>query len=185
MKDKTITMTRPKEAVETNDGITRLIAPIGLVLGAVFGMAGTFVSSVTVRGLLWGVDGIALIVATALLAIRYFRQGNDLAAAGFLVFALGETLILAVGSNNDATPIFAAGAGLWASSLALISASSVMPPWLRLVGNIAALLFTVVAVGAFMRHALTPLSRPLPFFAYPFLAASLFGWAWVHYESTT
>jgi hypothetical protein len=29
---------------------------------------------------------------------------------------------------------------------------------------------------------LTPLSEPLPFFAYPFLAATLFGWAWMHYR---
>jgi hypothetical protein len=28
--------------------------------------------------------------------------------------------------------------------------------------------------------SLTPLSRPLPFFAYPFLALTLFGWAWAH-----
>lgn len=28
-----------------------------------------------------------------------------------------------------------------------------------------------------------PLSQQLPFFAYPFLAAALFGWAWVHYRN--
>lgn len=28
-----------------------------------------------------------------------------------------------------------------------------------------------------------PLSQPLPFFAYPFPAAALFGWAWVHYRN--
>jgi len=39
-----------------------------------------------------------------------------------------------------------------------------------------------LAVQLFMGHALTPLSQPLPFFAYPFLVATLFGWAWVHYR---
>ena len=34
----------------------------------------------------------------------------------------------------------------------------------------------------FMGRALTPLSQPLPFFAYPFLAVTLFGWAWVDYR---
>ncbi len=51
-----------------------------------------------------------------------------------------------------------------------------------LAGLLGALLFSVVAVQIFMGGALTPLSKPLPFFAYPFLAATLLGWAWVHYR---
>lgn len=30
--------------------------------------------------------------------------------------------------------------------------------------------------------ALNPLSKPLPFVAYPFLVATLIGWAWTHYR---
>lgn len=163
----------------------RLIAPSGLVIGAVLGMAGTFVPSASLRGLLWGLDGIALVVATALLTIHHFRRGNDLVAAGFLVFVVGEALILA-GAAMDleaSAPLFGAGVGLWAASLTLVSAPNVMPSWLRLVAAIAALLFATVAVQIFMGRALTPLSQPLPFFAYPFLAAALFGWAWVHYRN--
>jgi hypothetical protein len=77
-------------------------------------------------------------------------------------------------------PVFAAGVGLWAAALALISTPNVMSAWIRGVAAIAALLFAVVAVQVFMGRTLTPLSQPLPFFAYPFLAATLFGWAWVH-----
>jgi hypothetical protein len=163
----------------------RLIASSGLVIGAVLGMAGTFVPSASLRGLLWGLDGIALVVATALLTIHHFRRGNDLVAAGFLVFVVGEALILA-GAAMDleaSAPLFGAGVGLWAASLTLVSAPNVMPSWLRLVAAIAALLFATVAVQIFMGRALTPLSQPLPFFAYPFLAAALFGWAWVHYRN--
>ena len=163
----------------------RLIAPSGLVIGAVLGMAGTFVPSASLRGLLWGLDGIALVIATALLTIHHFRRGNDLVAAGFLVFVVGEALILA-GAAMDleaSAPLFGAGVGLWAASLTLVSAPNVMPSWLRLVAAIAALLFATVAVQIFMGRALTPLSQPLPFFAYPFLAAALFGWAWVHYRN--
>jgi hypothetical protein len=130
-------------------------------------------------------DGIALTVAAALLTIHHVRQGNDLAAAGFLVFAVGEGLILS-GSAMDlaaSVPSFAAGAGLWAASLALVSADRVMPPVVRGVGLVGSLLFAVVALQIFSGYALTPLSRPLPFFAYPFLAATLFGWAWAHYRS--
>jgi hypothetical protein len=160
----------------------RLIAPSGLVIGAVLGMAGTFVPSASVRGLLWGLDGIALIVATALLTIHHIRLGNAVVAAGFLIFVVGETLILA-GAAMDLTasaPLFAAGVGLWAASLTLVSVPNVMPSWVRVVAAVAALLFAGVAVQVFMGRPLTPLSQPLPFFAYPFLAAALFGWAWVH-----
>ena len=163
----------------------RLLAPGGLVIGAVLGMAGTFVPSAPLRGLLWGLDGIALIVATALLTIDYFRRGQDVMAAGFLVFVVGETLILSGAALDLAAsgPVFAAGVGLWAAALALISAPAVMPSWIRVVAALAALLFAAVALQVFMGSSLTPLSRPLPFFAYPFLAVTLFGWAWVEYRN--
>lgn len=165
----------------------RLIAPSGLVIGAVFGMAGTFAPSAPLRGLAWGIDGIALIVAGALLTVHHFRIGNDVAAAGYLVFVLGEALILPSAATDltAGVPIFAAGVALWAAALALVSSTTVMPFWVRGVGFIAALLFSIVAFQIFAGHALNPLSRPLPFFAYPFLAAVCFGWAWVHYRNAT
>jgi hypothetical protein len=154
------------------------------VIGALLGMAGTFVPSASTRGLLWGLDGIALVVGTAILTIRHVRRGNDVVAAGFLVFVAAETLIVA-GSAMDleaSRPLFAAGAGLWAASMALTSAPKLMPSWLRSVAFIGSVLFLVVAVQIFGASPLTPLSRPLPFFAYPFLAATLLGWAWTHYR---
>jgi hypothetical protein len=157
------------------------------VIGAVLGIAGTFVPSAALRGIAWGVDGTALVVATALLAVHHFRRGNDTVAAGFLVFAMGEALILA-GAAMDlraSTPVFGAGAALWAASLALVSAPGVMPLYARGVGLAGSALFTVVALRIFAGHELTPLSRPLPFFAYPFLAATLVGWAWVHFRNGT
>jgi len=165
----------------------RLLVSGGLVIGAVLGMAGTFVPSASLRGLFWGLDGIALITATALLTIQHFRRGNDVVAAGFLIFVVGETVIVS-GAAVDLVasgPLFGAGVGLWAASLALVSARSVMPIWIRVVATLAALLFAAVAAQIFMGATLTPLSQPLPFFAYPFLAITLFGWAWVEYRSST
>lgn len=162
------------------------VAPAGLVIGGLLGMAGTFVQSDSTRGLLWGLDGTALIVATAILTIHHLRRGNDAVAAGFLVFVAAESLIVA-GSAMDleaVRPLFAAGAALWAASMTLVSAPRVMPSWLRAVSVVGAVLFLVVAVQIFTGSPLTPLTRPLPFFAFPFLAATLIGWAWVHARST-
>jgi hypothetical protein len=72
-----------------------LLVPTALILGGVLGMAGTFAPSPSVRGLLGGLDGIALIVATAMLTVHYSRRGNDVVATGFLVFVVGEILIVA------------------------------------------------------------------------------------------
>jgi len=163
-----------------------IIASVALVVGAVLGMAGTFVPSAALRGLAWGLDGTALVLAAALLTIHHFRRGNDIVAAGFLVFVVGEALVLS-GAAMDlvaSVPSFGTGVALWAAALVLVSAPSLMPRWVRTVGFIAALLFTLVALQVFTGRELTPLSHPLPFFAYPFLAVTLFGWAWVHYRNT-
>jgi hypothetical protein len=158
---------------------SRALASGGLVIGALLGIAGTFAPG-PVRGLLWGLDGIALVAATTLLAIHYLRKGNDVVAAGFFVFVVGEALILASAAMDLAAgaPTFGAGAGLWAAALFLLSAPPVAASWVRAAGALAGLLLAVVAVRIFAGDALTALSRPLPFFAYPLLVATLLGWAW-------
>ena len=170
-----------------SDRYVTQVAPVALVIGALLGMAGTFAPSETTRGLLWGLDGTALIVATAILTIHHIRRGNDTVAAGFLVFVVAETLIVAGSAVplEEVGPLFAAGAALWAASMTLVSAPRFIPTWLRLVAVVGSVLFLFVAVQIFSGSALTPLSRPLPFFAFPFLAATLVGWAWVHSRATT
>ena len=170
-----------------SDSRLRLVASSGLVIGAVLGMAGAFAPSAASRGLAWGLDGTALVLACSLLTVHHVRRGNDLAAAGFLTFAVGEAVLLSGAAMDlDASaPVFAAGVALWAASLAMVSSSKSMPSLVRGFGFVACLLFAAVALQIFSGRALTPLSRPLPFFAYPFLVATLFGWSWVHYRSTT
>jgi hypothetical protein len=165
-----------------SDGRLRTVAAIGLVVGATLGMAGSFAPTAELRSLAWGADGTAIVIACALLVVHHLRNGNDGLAAGFLVFLSGETLIVS-GSRMglvESAPTFAAGAALWSGGLALISASGVLPLFLRATGAIAAVLFAVTAARIFAGADLTPLSKPLPFSAYPFLAITLFGWAWAH-----
>jgi hypothetical protein len=163
----------------------RIVAAAGLVIGALLGIAGSFAPSAELRALAWGVDGIAIIVGCALLVAHHAREGNVQLAAGFLVFLAGETLIVS-GSAMDlaaSAPVFAAGAGLWSAALAVVSAAPAVPAFIRVTGGIASALFAVTAVRMFCGGALTALSKPLPFYAYPFLAITLFGWAWMHMRS--
>jgi hypothetical protein len=163
----------------------QIAAPCGLVVGAAFGVAGTFASSASLRGLLWGIDGVALVVAGALLAVHHLNRGNRLVAAGFLVFTAGQTLVLAIAAAplDAGGPVFGSGVALWAASLVLVSVPRVMPLWVRVVAIAAAALFAVVAVQLLSGQPLNALSRPLPFIAYPLLAATMFGWAWTHYRA--
>jgi hypothetical protein len=170
---------------EMKDEQLRNVAAAGLVIGALLGMAGSFAPTAELRGIAWGIDGVALIVATALLALHHLSRGDVQLAAGFLVFLAGETLIVSGSAMELAAsaPTFAAGAGLWSAALALVSASRVMPKLIRATGAIASVLFAVTAARIFGGAGLTPLSEPLPFYAYPFLAVTLFGWAWFHARS--
>ena len=157
------------------------IAAGGLLVGAVFGLSGTLVASPALQASLWAIDSVALVVATSLLALRYFRAGIDIVAAGFLVFAIGEGVLLsgtAAGSTGS-VPAFAAGTALWAAALALINAPPQLPGWLRVLGGAAACLFAITSGRIYAGEVLLPTSSPLPFFAYPFLVATLLGWAWM------
>jgi hypothetical protein len=165
---------------ELADSRLRRTAALGLVTGALFGVAGAFAPSASLRGLAWGLDGTALVVATALLTVHYFRRGEDLAAAGFLVFVAGETLIVS-GSAMEleaSVPTFGAGAALWAAALLMVGASGVMPRILNGIGYLGAFLLVLVAVRIFSGEPLTALTQPLPFLAYPPFSATLVGWAW-------
>jgi hypothetical protein len=164
----------------------RLLAAICLVVGGVLGMVGSFVSP-AMRGIVWGLDGTALTVGAALLAVHYIKLHNELLATGFLVFVAGQTLVVSGSAMelSESSPSFAAGVGLWAAALALISTSSAIPAFVRVTAGIASVLFAITSLQIYGGTALTPLSEPLPFYAYPVLVITLFGLAWVHFRSAS
>src|ERR1039457_5846787 len=86
-----------------NEKKLRGLAALGLGVGGALGMAGTFAPSASLRGLAWGIDGIALVMACSLLMLRFFRMGQEIVAAGFLVFAIGESLLVS-GAAMDLAP---------------------------------------------------------------------------------
>jgi hypothetical protein len=89
----------------------------------VFGLAGTFVAQPNLQALLWAIDSAGLVMAAALLALKYFKATADLVADGFLVFAIAEAVLLSSTAAGPAAsvPAFAAGTALWATALLLIS----------------------------------------------------------------
>jgi hypothetical protein len=164
---------------------TNVAAAIGLALGGVFGMLGTMVAERDLQAAFWAVDGVALVVATALLALRFFRTGNDVVAAGFLVFTIGEGVMLTGTAESLAgsVPSFAAGTALWSAALLLTSVPKEFASWIRLVGTVGAILFAITAARIFWGEQVLPTTSPLPFFAYPFLVLTFAGWIWTVLKS--
>jgi hypothetical protein len=158
----------------------KIVAVAGLVLGGALGMTGTIVSAQNVRAVAWAIDGTALIVAASLLALIYFRKGNDCVAAGFIVYAMGEAVMLGgtAASLEASVPSFAAGTALWASGLVLISTPKTFMIWTRIAGLIGALLFAITSLRIFWGEQILPISKPLPYITYPFLVLTFIGWIW-------
>ncbi|WP_292191879.1 hypothetical protein [Mesorhizobium sp.] len=156
------------------------VAAIGLAIGGAFGLAGTFVASAPLRETLWTIDGTALVVATALLTMKYQRLGNDLVAAGFLTFLAGESLLLAgnAAGLEASVPSYVGGISLWAAALVMISAPKTFALWMRLTALVAAVLFVVSACMILWGTPLLPTSSPLPAAGYPFLVLTFVGWIW-------
>jgi hypothetical protein len=161
-------------------GSLKFLASICLVAGGALGVAGTFAPSDTLRSLAWGVDGVSLVIAGSMLTLIFFRVGLDLVAAGFLVFTVGQGQILSTApmSLTAGVPVFGSGVALWTAGLVLISLPKVFPLAVRVLGLIAAILFAIVALRILLGDEVLATASPLPFFAYPFLVATMVGWIW-------
>lgn len=157
-----------------------IVAVIGLVLGGAFGIAGTMVTAPNVRSIVWGIDGVGIVIAASILTVKFARKQNDCVAAGFLVFAIGQSMILsgAPMSLEASLPSFGTGTALWSAGLLLTSVPREFAPWTRLTGSFGAVLFAITAARIFWGEPVLPTSSPLPFFAYPFLVLTFAGWIW-------
>jgi hypothetical protein len=162
-----------------------VIAAIGLALGGLFGMLGTMVAARNLQSAFWAIDGVGVVVGTTLLALKLFRKGSDVVAAGFLVFTIGESVMLAGTATTlaESVPTFAAGTALWSAGLLLTSAPREFATWIRGVGLIATALFAVTSGTIFWGAQTLPTARPLPLFAYPFLVLTFIGWIWTLLKS--
>jgi hypothetical protein len=151
---------------------------MGLAAGGVLGMAGSMVAASNVRAVCWAIDAVGVIVAAAILALSYLRAGKMEVAAGFLVYAIGEGIMLTGTpmSLEASVPAFAAGTALWSAGLAMVSVSREFALFTRLTGAIAAVLFGVVSLRIFGGNPLTPIAAPLPMYAYPVLVLTFIGW---------
>jgi hypothetical protein len=157
-----------------------IVAAIGLEIGGALGLAGIFAVSPELRTTLWMIDDVALTVASALLALRFFRLGNDCVAAGFLTFMAGSCVMLAgnAAGLHGGVPSFAGGIALWAAALLTISVPATFRMWARMTAAVAAALFAVSAGQIVWGIPLLPTTAPLPAIGFPVLVLTFAGWIW-------
>lgn len=149
-----------------------IVAAVGLALGAVFGLAGTVVTQPHLQATLWGIDSVGLVMATSLLTLKFLRKGNDFVAAGFLVFAIGESVILSgtAAGLAGSVPSFAAGTALWATALLLISIPNEFAVAVRLIDIATSLLFAITATRIYWGNSYCRFHRRYHFSRTPSLS---------------
>lgn len=166
--------------IEGSKRSLNILAATGLALGGVFGLAGTMTSQPNLQAVAWGIDSCGLVMACALLTLKFHKMGSEIVSGGFLVFGIGEGVILSgtAAGASASVPSFGAGVALWATGLLLISMPRQFPIWVRTFGIVASALFLITAARIFWGEQVLPTASPLPFFAYPFLVVTFAGWIW-------
>ena len=157
-----------------------VVATLGLGLGAVSGVASMLAGRENFRDIFSAIQSLCLIVATAILALRYYRKGCDSVAAGFLLYAIGEAVTFSGATAGARASVTSLGVwtALWAVSLLLVSLPAEFPFLVRLTGITSSILFFIIALGIFWGEHLPSFILPFPFFAYPILILTFSGWIW-------
>jgi hypothetical protein len=166
--------------MDTSKGSVNTLAAIGLALGGLFGLAGTMTTQPNLQAMAWGIDSCGLVMACALLTLKFHKMGSEIVAGGFIVFGIGEGVIMSgtAAGASASVPSFGAGVALWSTALVLISIPKQFPNWVRGFGILASALFLITAARIFWGEQVLPTASPLPFFAYPFLIVTFAGWIW-------
>ncbi|MCB0639039.1 MAG: hypothetical protein KDC54_20560 [Lewinella sp.] len=157
------------------------IVCLGLIIGVGFGFSGMFIKDPTLQVGWYEISSVGLIVALTMLALHFFRKEQELLAAGFMIFAIGEGL-MTVGAAGDlgmSVASFGAGMALYPPALWLIVAEKEMPFWTRLTGLAASIPFAISAVKIFGGQVITS-ADPVVGAAYGLLTLTIIGWV-IHF----
>ncbi|HEV2059934.1 MAG TPA: hypothetical protein VGR11_11305 [Solirubrobacteraceae bacterium] len=112
-----------------------------LAVGAALGFGGNLFEQGNTQNVMYALSALGLILGSVLLAVQHVSAGRLLAAAGFVMLALGETRVLNPTDAPGGEASFAAGVLLYAPALLMIALSRWAPLWVRLLGAIAAVPF--------------------------------------------
>jgi hypothetical protein len=155
----------------------RILIAAGFAVGAVLGMGGNFLPVGPAQNVAYGISALGLILASALFAARFARQGRDTVAVGFALLALAEGVVVSAGTPGDpgAEATFAGATALYVPALLLASLPAALPAWTRVVGALAAVPFGAHALLWWLGTA-PPSSGPFAGIGYMLLTIAVVGW---------
>ncbi|MBK9176790.1 MAG: hypothetical protein IPM46_10755 [Flavobacteriales bacterium] len=153
------------------------LAAVGLAIGVAFGIAGGAFSDPIQQGIVYEISSLGLTAALALLAVKHMQSSQDLAAAGFIVFAIAEGVMTAgsPAGGQVAMSSFGAGMALYLPALLLIIAKPCFPVWTRITGAAATVPFGIAAAQIFLGHEVSS-ADALPGAGYGLLSLTMIGW---------
>lgn len=149
----------------------RHVAAWGMVGWILLGLAGAVVPEGGPRDVLWLLSGVGLVTGGMAAAAVYRSKGMDLHAAGFMVLAIAEAVMIA-GHNRATDPGadagFATGVALYAAGFLLVGIPSGFAWW----GRVAAVVSSVpFALHAILRAAGQELGSDGPYTDYGYALA--------------
>ena len=155
----------------------RIVIAAGFAVGAVLGMGGNFLPTGPAQNVAYGISALGLILASALFAARFARQGHDTVAVGFALLALAEGVVVSAGTPADpgSEATFAGATALYALALPVASLPAVLPAWVRIVGTLAAVPFGTHALLWWLGQS-PPSSGPFAGIGYMLLTITVVGW---------
>lgn len=153
----------------------RLIVTVGFAIGALLGMGGSFLPPGDLQHNAWFVSSAGLVVGLVLLAGRMTTEGRDQTAAGLVVLALAEVVLMTMAGSMRPETVFAHGVGLYVPGFLLVAASDRYPVWVRVVNVLTAVAFAAHWV-LHVTGGHAPVNGPAAGVGYGLFVASLVGW---------
>lgn len=156
-----------------------VLAAIGLGIGVVFGMSGLAFDNPRTQLIFWVISGVGFTTGLALMAIKYLKQGKDLAATGFLLFSIAECISTLTAAAEKATSdaTFAGCMLFYTVGFLFICLPNRYAIWIRFTGIISASLFLVAACRFYLGYGISP-NDTLPGLAYGLLTTTILGFIW-------
>lgn len=156
-----------------------LIACLGLIIGAMFGVGGSLMNDPINQVILYEISSVGLTTGCALLTIKFIRDKDDLVATGFLLLAIAEAVMSGgtAAGEIEGQAAFGAGVALYLPALWLISCDRNFPILFRLTAIAATIPFGIAATKIYMGHEVLTTSA-LPGAGYGLLTISIAGWVW-------
>jgi hypothetical protein len=159
----------------------RILIVVGLAIGAVLGFGGNFLPAGPLQNIVYTLSSLGIIMGSALLAAWIADWGQTIAAVGFALLALAESIgfsgifLVANAPTFSGAYTFAAGVALYAVALPLASIPHSFPLWTRITGVLAAIPFAAHALLWLLGRSPEP-SGPLATIGYVLLIVTMVGW---------